>query len=548
MNPRPYQSKAKADIYENWKDGPIRQLLVMPTGGGKTVTFVDIIKDFLSKGKRVILVAHREELIFQAHNTLYQRKIYSGVIKSGIKPSYHLPCQVASIQTIQNRKVLPNADLVIFDECHHVQSDNGYGRVIKNHFSESYILGVTATPYRLSGLGFSDIFSKLVLSTTFNDLVSTGYLTPYKYFIGSTPDLSSVKMSQGDYVQAEVKKVMEIAPIVESYENHCLGMQGIVFCVNVLHSKETRDKYIEAGYAAAHIDGNTPTEERKRILNQFEKREILILCNVGIATEGTDIPACQFVQLARPTKSLSLFLQMCGRACRTIWDEIKDCNSDEDRVKAVQQGSKPFAFVLDNSGCYKDHGLPDEDRDWEMYFHGWKKQKKKKNPEFIEVFVIEDELGKRRVTKQIGEIDGMTLIEVTKEYRQKVINLKSIKHFDYQFNLGFNLYRKGKIKKPGWFAFYKYKEYCDKNLIVMNDEVWVYLKKRLVDDRRSKKNKIQSEIEELKNESNLLFSDVNKQMIAKLESEIKELPKFGVPSYALELEREKYLQNQIGNT
>ncbi len=540
MKPRPYQSQAKKELYSNWKDGPIAQMLVMPTGGGKTVTFVDIIRDFISKGKRVMMIAHREELISQSHQTLYKRKIYAGIIKAGYKPAFHLPCQVASIQTIQNRKKLPKTDLVIFDEAHHVQDFNSYGIAIKKHFQNSFILGVTATPYRLSGKGFTNVFARLVLTVTFNDLVKMGYLTPYKYFIGSTPDLSKARVQQGEYNQEDVREAMGLAPLVESYEQHCLGMKGIVFCVNVDHSREVVQKYQDAGYTAEHIDGNTPRDERKAILKRFSDGVTTILCNVGIATEGTDIPSCEFVQLARPTMSLSLFLQMVGRSCRTIWDEIKDCETDSERKKAVENGSKPFAYVLDNAGCYRKHGMPDQDRDWKKYFEGWKKEKEQRG--MIEVFVVEDEKGQRKVVQNPEEVDGLILVEVTQQMRKRVVNLTSIKEFDKQFRTGYMLMKKGKVKKPGWFAFYKYKEYCEKNMVYMNADVWDYLEKRLVDDRRAKIDQYENEILSLESVNNNLFGENESQSrIDKVKKMIQEAKACGVPSVALKKERSQYL-------
>jgi len=138
------------------------------------------------------------------------------------------------------------------------------------------------------------------------DLINEGWLVPYKYYVGSIPDLSGVPIIRGEYDEEAARKVMEIAPIVESYQQHCMGKKGICYCINVAHSKDVAAQYNAAGIPAVHLDATSPQDVRDQVLQDFREGKILIVCNVGILTEGADFPDCQFVQLARPTMSLSV--------------------------------------------------------------------------------------------------------------------------------------------------------------------------------------------------------------------------------------------------
>lgn len=518
-------------------------MLQLPTGGGKTVTFVELIKKYLLNKKRVILLAHREELILQAWNTLHKNKILAGVIKGDQPVNYSFPAQVASIQTIIRRKNLPEADLIIIDEAHHAQSDNSYGEII-NKYPNAKILGVTATPYRLSGHGFTDVFEKLIQSVTFKELVNCGYLTPLKYLVGSIPDLSHIKVTHGDYNERETAKVMEMAPLVESYMQHCKGMAGVVFAVNVEHSLDIVRKYNEAGVPARHLDANTPDQERRQILSNFKNGLIKIISNVGIITEGFDFPNMEFVQLARPTKSLSMYLQMVGRVTRVDNDVISGIQDDDARRFAVSCSRKPFGFILDNAGTWQEHGLPEQEFNWELYFEGTKSKKREITDERIEIieFIAEDDNGQRVRTPNPTEIEGMKLVEINKHIKERVINLNSMKEFDKLFVLANRLKT---VQKKGFFAFYKFMEYCNKKNLFVSYEIWDYIKKRMVDDRKKKEAEI-NEIYDLKvkrfgndgndNYRNQVIMAINKER----EERIARIKIAGLPEKFIETEKNKY--------
>jgi superfamily II DNA or RNA helicase len=473
---RPYQARAEADIFAAWKNGARSVMFQLCTGGGKTVLFVEIIKKFILAKKRVILVAHREELITQAWQTLYKNSIYSGIIKGDVKTNYALPCQVASIQTLARRKNLPAADLVIFDEAHHSQDENSYGNLLIDHYQNARLLGVTATPYRLNGKGFTGMYNELITGPSYKDLVAMGYLTPIRYFASFVPDLSKARVEKGDYVTEDAAKAMSLAPIVESYLEHCSGLCGLVFAVNIAHSNQIVNQYLAAGIKAAHVDADTPAEERRLIFKKLAARELQIVSNVGIATEGTDIPNVDFVQLARPTKSLALFLQMIGRGTRTLHDAIKDARTDEERAAMVLASSKPFCYVLDNAALWKEHGLPDQGFNWRRYFTGTESTKKKKDLEIIEIleYVAEDQDGRVIRSKTPKEVEGLKLIEVNKieAERERIINLSSLERVDKELAQLVNIPH---IKKPGFVAYNNYKTLCYRQGLFMAPEVWEYL-------------------------------------------------------------------------
>lgn len=542
---RPYQQEGENNIFAAWKAGEKNVMYQLVTGGGKTVLFVDIIKKFLLKKRRVILIAHREELITQAWNTLYRNQIYAGIIKADVKPNYALPCQVASIQTIIRRQKLPPADLVIIDEAHHSQEDNSYGTVLDRHYPAAYVLGVTATPYRLGGKGFTNLFDRLILGPKFTDLVNWGYLTPLRYFVAGIPDLRGVKIQGGDYNQEQAEKAMDLVPLVDSYFEHCQGMSGVVFAVNVNHSRKIVDQYNANNVPAAHLDATTPSAERKQILEDFKNGRVKVISNVGIITEGFDFPDMEFVQLARPTLSLSLYLQMVGRVTRTDYNAIKDASSDDHRRQLVASSKKPFGYVLDNAGLYRTHGLPDQEFNWTRYFNGIDR-KAKKEKEIIEIieFVAEDTDGRRVRTTIPEEVDGLKLVEVNKTIKEKIINQAVAKELDRLLEM---FKRMPKVGKKGWAAYYGFRDHCRKNNILITPELWDHIYKRLWTDPQdaqaeefSKRDQavatIQVQYEHNPEERERLIRNVCENSVRRIEM----LAALQVPGGAIKAERRKY--------
>lgn len=482
---RPYQEQGFNSIFTTWTTHDVI-MFVLATGGGKTFTFTEVIRRFLGEGKRCMLIAHRTELIEQSWQTLYDAQVLAGIIKSGHPAHFDRPCQVCSIQTIARRKKLPHADVIVIDESHHVQDDNSYGAILKM-FPDALVLMVTATPYRLSGDGFVNVVpgkeTQLIINSTLDELIREGWLVPLQYHIGSIPDLSGVDIVKGDYEKEGLEEAMGMAPLVESYILHCNGMQGLCFCVNKAHSKATAKQYNDAGISAVHVDDETTEENRRDILARYRAGLIKVVCNVGIFTEGTDFPFCQFVQLAAPSKSFSKILQEIGRGTRALPGLVDKYETAHERVWAIARSQKPFCIILDNAGTWIDHGFADDPVDWVKFFKGWRKPKKQtEEPEYIEIPVYEimkpDGTG-RTTTKIPAEVEGMILVKITKEMRINLRAMKHIKEFDRVLDFARNC---PKMNKPGYWAYFRYREHCDSNGITIPEAAWQYVREKLVDE------------------------------------------------------------------
>lgn len=534
---REYQTIAEANILEAL-DEHDRIMFSMGTGLGKTQIVTDLLKPMIYNDIPCLFIAHRQELISQAWSTFHRHRIESGIIQSGIKPNHSFPCQIGSIQTMIRRNNLPHAKYIFVDEGHHSLDDNSYGRLIQQEYPKSKIIAITATPYRLSGKGFTKLYSKLVESLQLAEGIDQGFLVSLRYFACPSPDMAKVHLSGGDYKEDEAVKAMELVPIVESYLEHARGKIGICFAINISHSRKIVDQYLAAGVRAEHVDANTPNDIRAAIFKRLRDRVTQMVVNVGIATEGVDIPAIEVVQCCRPTKSLALWLQMIGRGTRVANDLIKDSLSAEERKLLIAASDKSHLIILDNAGLFHDHRMmPDQAIDWQKHFRGWKKEKKPIE-EMIEIFIAEDESGREIRTKIPKEIEGLKLIEITHQEKEKVINLQSLKEFDRLYSLFKNI---PKIAKPGFKAYFEYRDYCRKNSILMNEDVWEYLKLRL--STKAKEDEINERYEitiKLINErysgDGFLLDKVNENNAL----EILEIKRVGVPEGFLRKEKEKF--------
>lgn len=376
---RPYQIDSKKEIYEAWLS--MKSILFqMPTGTGKTRLFASIINDIrtISVRKkivpqpRILILAHRTELINQIYDTLLHKyHIVCGVIKSGIKETPEALVQIASVQSLSRRlsrwEKVPFGFIVI-DEAHHALAKT-YSKICRT-FVGAKILGVTATPCRLNKESFRKLFDKLITSPSVQHFIDAGYLSPIEYY-SIRPDnylqyeLDSINVfgANGDYAEKELMGVCDKAKIraqlVKSYQEYANGKKGIVYTINQTHNKHIAEQYLEIGVRVATIDSNTPDSERKRIVREFKNNTIDVICNVNIFSEGFDCPDIDFIQLARPTLSLSLYLQQVGRALR-------------------KSEGKERALILDNVGSYNKFGLPNIERNWERYFNGFGHQESEK--------------------------------------------------------------------------------------------------------------------------------------------------------------------------
>lgn len=370
----PYQTDAKMKIYDAWETHQ-SVMLQMPTGTGKTFLFSSIVKDLIAyssqmfkitnkKIYKTLILAHRVELIAQISDSIGERfGVRHGKIISGTNVDLSQTTQVASVQTLSRRlsryKEL-DFDFIIIDEAHHALADS-YVKIIER-FPGAYVLGVTATPYRMSGDGFQHVFDTIVLSDSIQTFINNKYLAEYKYY-SIKPDSYLQKMIEdideydeyGDYAEDYLDRKFNTkrirANIVDNYIRYANGRKGIVYTINQNHNIEVCNTFLERGVKAEYIDSNTPADERSKKVAEFKRGKIDVLCNVNIFSEGFDCPDVEFVQLARPTQSLSLYMQQAGRGLRVHED-------------------KSHVIFLDNVGLYNLFGLPSMKRDWEAYFHG----------------------------------------------------------------------------------------------------------------------------------------------------------------------------------
>jgi DNA repair protein RadD len=352
---RPYQARALAEVRESIHAGKKRILVCAIVGAGKTCMFASICAMAHRKGNKTLTVAHRIELINQTL-AMYER---AGIppeqigVHCGDHPRRNdeAPHQIASVQTLLHRPI-PPADLLIIDECKHCSAES-YQRVIRA-VSNAVLIGFDATPVRYDGKGLGDTFEVLVQISKPSELIAQGYLVePRVIALRRTPNLSGVHTRAGDYVVEELEAACNTqelrGDLVEAYKAYSAGVRALCFATTVNHSREIVRDFVAAEVPAEHVDANTPLEQRAAIFDRFRAGITLVISNVMIAGEGTDLPVCKTVIMARPTKSLAVFIQTAGRAMRP----------DPNNPKA-------HATILDHVGNTARFGLPHEDREWSL--------------------------------------------------------------------------------------------------------------------------------------------------------------------------------------
>lgn len=344
---RPYQIDVIERVRESMREGHRRVLLTMPTGGGKTLCACALIEAAFSKGRRVLFLAHRKELIDQTSAKLDEIGLADhGVIKAGHpRLDYARPIQVASVPTLVRRLDAHRLrdlafDLIVQDEAHHLPAVS-FSRVIEA-WPQAWLLGLTATPYRADGSGLGDHFDSLIEAAAMTDLIRDGWLVRPRVFSGSTAALKRVHIRRGDYDAGELGAAMDtpklVGDVVRNWQRLAANRITIGFAVSIAHSRHLAAEFRKAGVEAEHLDGGTPPVEREAILGRLAGGRTRIVFNCGVLSEGWDMPQCSAIILARPTKSRGLWKQMCGRTLRPF-SEKTDC------------------IVLDHAGCCEEHGF-----------------------------------------------------------------------------------------------------------------------------------------------------------------------------------------------
>ena len=322
MELRPYQQEAREAVQKEWAEGRKRTLLVLPTGTGKTVVFSKIIEDQVREGKRVLVLAHRSELLDQASDKLKTATGLGTALEKAESTSigswYRVV--VGSVQTMQREKRLSQFppdwfDVIVVDEAHHAISD-GYQKVL-GHFKDSEVLGVTATPDRGDMKNLGSYFDSLAYEYSLVQAIKEGYLSKIKALtIPLDLDLSSVTMSAGDFKAIDVGTALDpyLVQIADEMAKYCKDRKTVVFLPLVKTSQKFRDILNERGFKAAEVNGES--KDRAEVLEDFEKGRYNVLCNSMLLTEGWDCPSVDCVVVLRPTKVRALYSQMVGRGTR----------------------------------------------------------------------------------------------------------------------------------------------------------------------------------------------------------------------------------------
>lgn len=334
---RDYQKDLINDVRKSYLNGNKAPCIVLGCGGGKTVVFAYMAKQSQEKGNTVWFLVHRRELLSQTIDTFDKFNIKRDSI------------YIAMVGTVsRNLNKYPEPDFIIFDECH-FSAAKTWQKII-DAFPDAKLAGLTATPARLDSKPLGDIYDDLVEGQSVKELISKGYLSPYKYYAPSVADLSSLKKKRGDFDKSKAEEILStkavFGDVINHYEHYANGKQSICYCATVYHSKMMAEEFQKEGINAVHFDGDTPKKEREKIIEDFRQGKITILCNVDLISVGFDCPDVDCCIMLRPTDSTALYIQQACRALR-------------------YRGGKT-AVILDHVNNYERHGLPDDDREWSL--------------------------------------------------------------------------------------------------------------------------------------------------------------------------------------
>ena len=379
----------------------------MPTGTGKTYLLTAVIDSFVSNNpmEKVWIVAHRRELVSQIDETVRKFHSYSASNTSSLLSSV----KAMSIQWLMRHydEIEEVPGMIVIDEAHHALAKTY--KEMWERFPKAKFLGLTATPCRLNGKGFTDLFDVLVQSWDVPEFISKGRLATYDFVSiksdGMTQrliDSLQKRGADGDYQNKEMDMLLNKKPSIErlyrSLEEFGKDRKGIVYAINISHAQKITKLYQENGVKAIAIDSKTPATERQQDIEAFKKGDIQVLVNVDIFSEGFDCPDVEFVQLARPTLSLAKYLQMVGRGLR------------------VAKGKKN-CVIIDNVGLYRVFGLPSQVWNWKATFEGrLRYSRKKETPKERDFFLM---YGKQE-TMPVGQDSEMMMVMSHEELMQSL--------------------------------------------------------------------------------------------------------------------------------
>ncbi len=340
MELRDYQSASIDKLRAAFTELPADQrrvVMVSPTGSGKTRIGAEISRLKTSYGKRVLWLAHRTELIDQSAEALETQGLTVGVVaaKSARRPNPYAAVQVASIQTLLARGNRPQADLVVFDECHHAAADKA--RTLLAGYPEAQVVGLTATPQRGDGRSLGDLFARMITVASIPSLIDAGHL------VGCVVQRPNRPLKPGQIARSPV----------DAYHEFCRGRSTIVFSPNLREANKHTDEFRAAGIRAEMVEGATGRGARADAIRAFRAGVLPVIVNVGVLTEGTDLPVCSAIILARGCGTEGLYLQITGRALRPY-------------VNAQTGEVKTEAVLCDLRGVSWGHGHPCMDRQYSL--------------------------------------------------------------------------------------------------------------------------------------------------------------------------------------
>lgn len=330
-------------------------LLVSPTGSGKTVMFAFLTGKLAANGFRTVILAHRKELLDQISTTLRQFSVPHNLIAPGTKYDSAPLTHVASVFSVVRRLALVEVpDYVIIDEAHHAISGSTWNKTLDHWRAlnpKLRVIGVTATPARLSGEGLGDTFDTMVMGPSVAELIRDQYLSPFKMFAPPRQvDTSSLHRRMGDFVRGEAAELMDKPKItgdaITHYRQHLNGAPAFVYCVSVDHAYHVAEQFRAQGWKAVAVDGKLSEKDRKERISDFSSGQLNAMMSCDLVSEGLDVPGAMGCVGLRPTESEAMCLQQWGRTLRYVKGKT--------------------AIILDHVGNSARHGLPDQDREWSL--------------------------------------------------------------------------------------------------------------------------------------------------------------------------------------
>lgn len=330
---RPYQHEALRSVYQAYKNGKRRVIVSLPTGTGKTVVFAHFPSYFKMK-KRLLVLAHREELLLQAQEKFLHvdPELKVGIEQADSRAPADAKVVIASVPTLGRaggsrlRQLSPeDFFLVVVDEAHHAVAPT-YRRIFEhfglfNRDTPRYLVGFTATPRRGDKQGLGAVFDEVCYARDLREMIADGYLCPISgWRVSTDTSLDNVKIRHGEFVESQLAEVVNTGDrnnlLVKAYREYATGRRAIVFCVNVAHAMDVCQAFTAVGIRTSAVWGEMPREERRLTLAQFSEGNIDVVTNCNILTEGFDEPRVEAIIMARPTRSRLLYAQMVGRGTR----------------------------------------------------------------------------------------------------------------------------------------------------------------------------------------------------------------------------------------